>query len=270
MPKPNIPLFNFAWHPKGWLEEVAKIAKPEPWGARNKILELYLKANFEIAKSQAKVYEDRQGNIAFWRAGSLVNMTSDPIWLVYKKKHRQDQFPEQLWEFDKVMAGDTPKGLQRSDFEMKYTPPEFNRDWLIHFEQTGVRHIMSDTRNQKRLQDVFSQVLGGTFNDHLIFRAIYGEIQLKRKEEVVLPQWYHGDYKFLMPLFLTQADHVELTAALEPDPPMKRYIVKTLLLPYYSYAYARALVKSRASFADWMMLPEAELNAVIDEDTDTE
>jgi len=129
---------------------------------------------------------------------------------------------------------------------------------------------MSDTHNQKRLQDVFSGALGGTFNDHLIFRAIYGEIQLKRKEEVVLPQWYHADYKFLMPLFLTQPDHVELAAALEPDPPMKRYIVKTLPLPYYSHAYARALVKSRASFADWMMLPEVELNAAvgIDEDTD--
>ena len=90
-------------------------------------------------------------------------------------------------------------------------------------------------------------------------RSIYGEIQLKRKEELVLPQWYHGDYKFLMPLFLTQGDRVELTAALEPDPALRRYVVRTLLLPHYAYAHARALVKSRASFADWMMLSEEEL-----------
>ena len=72
---------------------------------------------------------------------------------------------------------------------------------------------------------------------------------------------------FLMPLFLTQSDRVELTAALEPDPTMGRYMVRTLLLPQYAYAYARALVKSRASFADWMMLSEDELNkAGADED----
>lgn len=86
-----------------------------------------------------------------------------------------------------------------------------------------------------------------------------------------MPQWYHGEYKFLMPLFLTQPDHVELTAALDPDPPMKRYIVRSLLLPHYAYSYARALVKSRASFADWMMLPEADLNsAVTDEEAEAE
>lgn len=75
----------------------------------------------------------------------------------------------------------------------------------------------------------------------------------------MLPQWYQGDYKFLMPLFLTQDSKVELTAALEPEPTLKRYFVKTLLFPSYAYAYARTLVKSRASFADWMMLSEEDL-----------
>jgi hypothetical protein len=50
-----------------------------------------------------------------------------------------------------------------------------------------------------------------------------------------------------------------------------QYIVRSLLLPPYAYAYARALVKSRASFADWMMLSEEELSqAVTNEEEDSD
>jgi len=261
-----VPLFNFGFrrYPDG-LNEIADIAKPEPWSANRKVLELYLRANFEIAKGQSKVYENRERNIAFWRPGHLVNVTSDPLWLVYRRNNRDYPY----WQLIKVTTGEAPEGVDSAQFTVRYEPPEFNQSWLIHFQQWNIDHIMGDSRNKKRLREVFNKALGGQFNEHLIFRAIYGEIQLKRKEEVVLPQWYHGDYQFLMPLFLTQSDKVELTAVLYPDPAMKRYVVKTLLLPYYPYAYARALVKSRASFADWMMLSEEELSKAAEEEEDT-
>lgn len=260
----NVPLFNFAYHPGNWLKEIAKVAKSEPWGVNLKTLELYLRCNFEIAKEQRKIFEDKEKRVAFWRAGNLVNMTADPIWLLYNRNNRDEPF----WKFDKVTTSDAPFGMEARQYEISYTPPPFNRDWSIHFEQASIQHILRDNRNKQRLEKVFSQSLGRNLNEHLIFRAIYGEIQLKRKEEVVLPQWYHGDYMYLMPLFLTQSDKVELTAALEPDPAMQRYSVRTLLLPYYAYAYARAIVKSRASFADWMMLSEDELNKAGNEDED--
>lgn len=258
----NVPLVNFAYHQTAWLEQIAKVAKPEPWGAKLKTLELYLRCNFEIAKSQSRVFEDRSRNLAFWRAGNLVNITSDPVWLIYNRNTRDDPY----WKLNKVATGDAPQGFDAKRFEIVYEPPAFSREWTIHFQQANIQHMLSDQRNRKRLEAVFKNVLGSCYNDHLIFRAIYGEIQLKRKEEVVLPQWYHGEYMFLMPLFLTQPEHVELTAALEPDPAMSRYVVRTLLLPHYAYAYARSLVKSRASFADWMMLSEEELNKAIPEE----
>lgn len=61
MPRPeHVALFNFGHHYfPDWLEKVAEVAKPERWGAKNKVLELYLRANFEIAKAQGKVYEKR-------------------------------------------------------------------------------------------------------------------------------------------------------------------------------------------------------------------
>ena len=260
-----VALYGFAFHrhPE-WLKEVAGVSKKEPWGHDLKVLELYLRASFEIAKSQSKVYEDKGKNIAFWRPGGLVNLTSDPLWLIYLRNNRD--FP--YWQFQKVVTGDAPEGQDTSAFASKFDPPDFNANWLIHFEQWNINHIMGDSRNQKRLREVFDKALGGKFNEHLVFRSIYGEIQLKRKEEVVIPQWYHGDYQFLMPLFLTQLDRVELTAVLRPDPPLKRYVVKTLLLPHYAYAYARALVKSRAAFADWMMLSEEELSKAAEGEED--
>lgn len=154
--------------------------------------------------------------------------------------------------------GEAPIG-KNSNYEINYTPPEFYKDWSIDFQQSSIQHVLKEKSNKERLDKVFGDCLN-SYNEHLIFRAIYGEIQLKRKEEVVLPQWYQGDYKFLMPLYLTQNKKVELTAALVPEPSLKRYFVKTILFPNYAYAYARALVKSRASFADWMMLSEEDLD----------
>lgn len=268
MLKREVPLFSFAYHYRprtgtgvadpGWLKDVAKAAKEEPWGRDFKVLDLYLRANFEIAKTQGKVYEDREKGVAFWRAGSLVNPTSDPLWLLYKK-NTKGVAP---WAFDRVVTGEAPAGADTNKFQLKYDPPSFDRNWNIHFEQWSIDHIMR--HNRDRLEQVFRDALGGKFNEHLIFRAVYGEIQLKRKEEVVLPQWYEGDYQFLMPLFLTQQNRVDLTATLTPDRAMNRYVVKTLLLPQFSYAAVRALVKSRAFFADWMLLEDEDLTSPVD------
>jgi hypothetical protein len=48
-----------------------------------------------------------------------------------------------------------------SAFTVRYEPPEFNPEWLIHFNQWNITHIMDDSRNQKRLVDVFNKALGG-------------------------------------------------------------------------------------------------------------
>ncbi len=243
----NSPLFNFAFHTTGWLDKIRGFAKEEPWGANNKVLEIYLKNNFEIAKSQGKVFEDEEHGLAFWRAGYLVNSAADPIWLVYKPNRN----PKNKWLFDKVQCGDCPvPGRAREDFQVKYSPPEFNTNWPIHFDQRNIDHIFND--HQIRLNEVFGPTMSG--NKHLLFRLIFGEVELQRKQEVAIPQWYHNDYCFLMPLFLTQGEKVELTAALTPNEALKRYELRTLLLPHYSYAHARSVVKSRASFAGWMML----------------
>lgn len=255
------PLYNFAFHPEGWLDTIAKQTKSEPWGKDNKVLDLYLKAAFEITKQQNKVYEDETGGLAFWKAGYLVNEMSDPIWLVYQSNRRSDK---QKWVFKNVHSGSCPvSGRDTDEFQVKIILPEFNQSWSIHISQQNIDHIYKDAENVKRLESVFGKDLAK--NKHLIFRTVLGEIELNRKSETVIPQWYFGDYQFLMPLFLTQPEKVELAATLTPNPSMKRYEIKTLLLPHYSYAYARALVKNRAAFASWMLLTESELNTTYTE-----
>jgi hypothetical protein len=150
--KQRPPLFAFAYHPWSSWGEIAEVAKPEPWGAENKILELYIRANFEIAKSQGKVFEDSDSNVAFWRAGSLVNETSDPVWLTYRKNRRETPY----WEFQRATTGGVPDGSDPVQWTLRYEPPEFNRDWPIHFEQRAIKHILQDPGNHARLERVFS------------------------------------------------------------------------------------------------------------------
>ena len=255
MMKGKVALYNFAYHKPGWLDGIANVAKEEPWGKDNKILELYLRANFEIAKAQNKVYEDETNGIAFWKAGWLVNSVSDPIWLVYET----NSTAKQKWQLKKVHTGECPiAGQTKDNFQVRYDPPEFNSAWTLHIEQKNIEHILDDPRNKERLVAVFGEKLAG--NRHLVFRTVYGELELQRKQEAVITQWFFNDYQFLMPLFLTQPDQVELVATLTPNQTLKRYEVKTLLLPHYSYAYARAIVKNRAAFASWMMLSTDELD----------
>lgn len=244
------------------------MVRDEPWGRENKVLELYLHCNFEIAKSQNKVYQNRDSRTAFWRAGHLVNMTADPVWLVYEPNHQDNP----AWKLRDVHIGEPPVAGEDPDkYRITYEPPDFNPSWSIHFAQQSLDHILRESRNRARLESVFRNVFAeGRLNEHVVFRTVFAEIELKRREEVVLPQWYAGDYQFLMPLFLTQGGKVDLTAALRPEPALRRYSIRTLLLPTFAYAYARAIVKSRANFADWMLLDETELERVAGEEDEDE
>jgi len=106
-------------------------------------------------------------------------------------------------------------------------------------------------------------------NSHRLFRTIYGEIMLEQKEAAgVIPQWYMEGYNFLMPLCLTEPNKVDLTAALTIDETMKRYQLRTLLLPHFAYANARSIVKSRTQFASWAIMDNAALETAAYEESE--
>ena len=265
----NIPLFDFATHPvPKWLEEIAATAKEEPWGKKYKVLELYLRANYEIAKQQGKVYENDAKNIAFWKPGYLVSRTMDPMWIIYEKNTEKNApKSKQKWMYKKVLTGRAPmENINAEDYQVKYDFEDFNPQWEIFIDQRNFNHIVNE--NVSRLVKVFGKE--NAENSHLLFRAIYGELMLAKKEAAtVISQWYAGDYQFLMPLYLTQSDKVELTAALSIDRTMKRYQLRTLLFPAYAYAYARSVVKSRSQLGAWITFPEQEINDSEEEDNDS-
>lgn len=266
MLKREVALFTFANHFPDWLDHVLQHIKDEPWGHDNKVLELYLRANFEIAKQQHKVYENHEKGVAIWRAGYLVTPSMDPVWMYYEKN---DPRYKQQWKFAGVKIGENPLDEVNSvDHSVAYNPPEFNPKWDIYIDPRNFNHIL--TQNRDRLVTVFGKEAAS--NAHRLFRTIYGEVMLERKEAAgVIPQWYMDGYNFLMPLSLTEANKVDLTAALTIDETMKRYQLRTLLLPHYAYANARAVVKSRAQFASWAMLDSNALNSMTyDEKEDEE
>jgi hypothetical protein len=253
----EVALYTFANHAPDWLEIVHQNLKSEPWGQDNKVLELYLRANFEIAKQQQKVVENEEKGYAIWRAGYLITPSMDPVWMYYEKN---DPHYTQKWNFAGVKIGEAPmEGINESQYSVTYTPPEFNPKWDIYIDPRNFTHILE--HNHDRLAGVLGVDVAD--NPHRLFRTLYGEVMLERKEAAgVIPQWYMGGYNFLMPISLTEPNKVDLTAALTIDETMKRYQLRTLLLPHYAYANARAIVKSRTQFASWAMLDDKTLDAV--------
>jgi len=153
--KKKPPLFNFAYHRPGWLQEIANRAQDEPWGQNLKVLELYLRGNFEIAKAQNKVYEDKATGVAFLRAGRLVSKTADPLWLLYEKNSRG----EQEWVLKDVPVGDVPiSEVDRVTYELDYAPPPFDRTWSLRFPDDNVNHMLNDPPNRLRLERGFKGV----------------------------------------------------------------------------------------------------------------
>ena len=259
MRKINPPMFQFAYHDSSYLARVVDVVKEEPWGRNYKILDLYLKANFEIALNQKKIYENEIQNIAFWRAGKLVNRNYDPVWMLYEKNKDETK---QKWYFKGPHIGNAPVETD-ADFELVYDPPPFNPNYRITIHEPAIKHIFEKDINRERLQSVFGDLAS---NSHLIYRVLIGEIELKRKQSIVLPQWYKGQYQFIMPLNLINPAQVDLVATLTPNPEKKFYEVNTLLLPHYAYPYVRALVSSRESFANWMLMSEDDLQRDDEED----
>jgi hypothetical protein len=261
--KREVALFKFAYHRPGWLDEIHANLRPEKWGKNLKVLELYLRSNFEIAKQQGKVLEDEANGRAIWRAGHLVTPAMDPVWLYYE---RNDERYDQKWRFQGVLIGPSPlEGIHGEDHTVTYSPPEFNPSWEIYIDPYSFQqHIL--VHNKARLVAVLGEEIAS--NSHLVFRLIYGEIMLARKEAAgIMPQWYMNGYNFLMPLFLTSPNKVDLTAALMINETMKRYELKTLLPPSYAYANARAVVRSPVQFASWIALDDdTDIDEYEDED----
>lgn len=254
MRKINPPMFQFAYHDNSYLNRVVDVVKEEPWGRNYKILDLYLKANFEIAKNQLKVYENEERNVAFWRAGKLVNRNYDPVWMLYEKNKDETK---QKWYFKGPHAGDAPVDVDK-DMELVYDPPPFNPNFKVTIHEPAIKHIFEKEVNRERLQAVFGDLAS---NNHLVYRVVIGEIELKRKQSIVLPQWYKGQYQFIMPLNLTSPTQVDLVATLTPNIDKRLYEVNTLLLPHYAYPYVRSLVPSRESFANWMLMSDDDLQS---------
>lgn len=233
------------------------ILAKEPWGQNNKILQMYINNNFEIAESENKVYEDRDKGIAFWKVGYLTTEAAEPLWFVYQK----NRIPRvQFWDFKDYWYGNTPIELDNKtldDFQITYNYPTFHSSWQLEFRPEAIDHIMID--NKPRLEKVFGDQLA--HNPHMLFRTIMGELELQRRKSDVYSQWYHGTYQFLMPLYLTSSKCVDLTATLEPQEDRRSYNIRTLLYPEFAYPHVRSVVKNRSELIGWMNIKDETLNS---------
>ena len=231
------------------------ILMSEPWGKDNKILQTYIYTNFEIAYMQKKVFEDKEKGIAFWKIGSLVTMSAMPVWFIYKINDKPDC---QFWNFDRFYYGNnSPAGNKTADdYQIEYETPAFYSSWLIELTPETINHIIKD--NSSRLKAIFGDKLSE--NEHMLLRTIFGELELQKRKSDVFMEWYDGKYQFLMPLYFTDPDNVDLTATLDPQEATQSYKVRTLLYPEYAYPFVRSVIKNRSVLTGWMNFKDDILN----------
>ena len=239
--KKQFPLYDFAWHGNAECKTIQSTIIEEPWGEDLKHLKIYLGDNFEIAKKNNKIHVDAEK--AVWQPGYLLNKSGDPIWLTYRKNPIEGKQP---WKFNKHMVSTCPVGVEAKSLEIKYTYPDFESEFELNINHD---HIINDNRD--RLEEVFEGIFKEKLNGYLVYKAIVGEIEMQKRRNTAIPQWYMEEYQFLIPLCLKSPNNVDLVAALQPKD--KKYYVRTLLYPNQAYAHARSVVKNRLNLPHWIV-----------------
>jgi len=240
------PVYDFGYHANpDYLVKLERLVAPEPWGRDLRFLAAYLRARFEMAQMDGAVHESSERCQAAWNT-RLFTAAGEEIWLVY----RVNQRAVPCWQLDDIRRGKPgwvdPDGMPQSEVGVR----EFRHEWPILVDEA---HIMREPDHFERIRQAIPCGCPSA-SDHVVFRAVCGEIEFERKTRQVIPQWYHGHYQFLMPLRLTAPDRVDLVAALMTDTDEARYIVKTVLPIEFAYAHARVLVKHPGDLPRWMQL----------------
>ncbi len=257
-------LKEFAWirDPKAMCETIAKKAIQEKWGTKENpyaYLERYLQINFELAYAQKLIYYDPDGRFAVWRIGTLVTDDGTPIFAYFTKNTVEGKQP---WFFVSILWGRKLtiryRPPSKAEEELipipnlpqapSYEPPSYHPEYMIEYNW---EHFLEERRS--RLKEYLPEIE----NERLLYLAIFGAVELSHRlwQRLAVPQYHRGRYQWLLPLFITHADHSRkpnFVAPLDEDPERGVYIVRTLLPPEWAYPNARAISTNVSQFQSWI------------------
>ena len=259
-------LFDFAYVPDwyGQLEELSKLALPEPWRFKKPIyktknedtpiLERYIHIvfrkqsidfNSERDARKAAGYFHVENECACFHTG-LYTSRYKGIYACFDRNHKKTSMKD--WYFRGFCDELSPflKYVQplpqMPSYYMAQNGAGFQPDWPI---RVNVEHILGDTENLERIPAKIRKAR----NLPLLFETA---VELGRRKTVVepgliVPQGYQGKMQYLLPIYLTNEKKPDLALTLTV---MEGYYLGNTCLTL-EMAYLNARVISRP-IAPWL------------------
>ncbi len=239
-------------------ERIAETAVQEDWGPNYSYLQSYCYLNFEIAYAQNLLYIDAEQRFAVWRIGHLVTDDGTPIYALFFENSLQERQPFKLVSIlatHNLVINYRPERNGRAErihiatppAPPKYQIPAYQPQYRIEYNW---EHYFREHR--LRMEECLPNI-----PERLRYLGVFGAVELAHRLHHLnaIPQFYNGNYQYLLPLYITHA-HInkrpDIVAALREDRDRGVYTVPTLLLPEMAYANARAIATNIAQFRSWI------------------
>ena len=248
-------LFNYAFcgGEQGFsnmLEYLASIAEEEPWtfdeSAPNIILKKYIIGTFSQCYKQNKILTSNDNSC--FNTGLLTPNGNDIIGL-FEKNNRTNSQPWYFKGFKEKSHRDFldafPEVPQLASYTTNYQDFYFNPNYQIVVNND---HILDD--NWERIHSVIN------FYKCVVKALLFGAIEeaklkIKRNIRLVVPQYYHDEIMYLLPIKLPIADSkYEIMALAVERTDTNQYRANTIFTKEMAYEKARLLMKPESN---WLM-----------------
>lgn len=232
------------------LNYLANMAEPEKWSFDvsdpNSILRKYILNTFSQCKKQDKVMNSSDGNHSCFNTGLLTPNGNDIIAL-FEKNDRADAQPWKLKGFRDVCAREIldifPETPQLAEYTTNYEELYFNPEYNIII---NADHILDD--NWDRINEIINM------NKAIVRTLLTGVIEeakkrIKRNLRLVVPQFYHDEIMYLVPIRIPIDDDKYETMALAVEKTdTNQYRANTIFTKEMAYEKARLLMKPESNW----------------------
>jgi hypothetical protein len=223
--------------PRIQLDNLARSALNENWGADNYVLEKYLAVHvaWSIEQERYTTSDDQ----LFVTAGHLQTRYGTPLYLVFERNTnvgRQPLFCVYCGSDVSAPALPTPPDLPQ--------PPDVPRGVEIVMLHDHILRENSDRVPFLGQTPPVSQMC-----------AVAGAIQWSLNRGLQLPYWYFGRMNYLVPLYMQSRENITLAPDLIAPIQVtaEALMVRTVLMPHMPYANARVSVRRHDQLPHWLL-----------------
>ncbi len=259
------PLYDFAFMGtkefyETKIKELADMSEEEVWYSTNENdldrLKNYIRETFGQIQSQNKLMYNREKDIAIFNTGLLTDNSEQIFGLFKKIELNNSQKDMKDWIF-KYFVKESSREITNNFSEMPklatYTenPNDFyfdsNSDIALNSD-----HILDDNwdRYPEDVKSMGKRVVASLVRDAFEI----AKKKVRRNNRLVVPQFYHDQIMYLMPIDLNIAENKKITLALAIEKTkMNTYRANTIFTLDMAYTKARLIMKPESN---WLIKKE--------------